>query len=86
MNLRFGGGSANGTERTSVDGNFIATLTSRTGQDPNFMFDSTIEIREVMNYSMNLTCNAAIGGGVVTRTTMIVVSGKQVYKRTFQSC
>ena len=86
MDLRFNVGSPNGTERTSEDGNFIATLTSRTGQDLNVMFDSTLMIREAMNYSMNLTCTAAIGGGVVTRNTMIVVSGKQVYNITFQGC
>ena len=76
MDLRFGGGSPNGAVRNSTDGNFMATLTSRSGQDPNFMFDSTLMIREVMNYSMNLSCTAAIGGDDVTRTTMIVVSGK----------
>ena len=76
MDLIFTGGSPNGTVRTSEDGNIMATLTSRTGQDPNFMFDTTLMIREAMNYSMNLTCTAAIGGDDVTRTTKIVVSGK----------
>ena len=71
--LRYTGASQNGTERTSTNGNFIATLTSITGQDPNFMFDSTLMIREAMNYSMSLTC---IPGSGVSETTMIVVSGK----------
>ena len=79
QDLRFNVGSPNGAVRTSEDGNFIATLTSRTGQDLNVMFNSTLMIREVMNYSMNLTCTAAIGGGAVTRTTMIVVSGKVTF-------
>ena len=88
MDLRFNVGSPNGTERTSEDGNFIATLTSRTGQDLNVMFDSTLMIREVMNYSMNLSCTAAIGGGAVTRTTRIVVSGKVTFMISFpvESC
>ena len=79
--LRFTGGSQNGAVRTSADGNFIATLTSRSGQDPDFMFDSTLMIREVMNYSMNLTCTTAFGG--VTRTTTIVVSGRLTFINVF---
>ena len=71
--LRFTGGSPNGAVRISTDGNIMATLTSITGQETNFMFDSTLMIREAMNYSMNLTC---IPGNGVSETTMIVVSGK----------
>ena len=75
MDLRFTAASANGTVRTSEDGNFIATLNSRTGQDPDFMFDSTLMIQQVMNFSTNLTCSAGMGSSI-SSTTMVVVSGK----------
>ena len=81
QDLRFTAGSPNGTVRPSVDGNFIATLTSRTGMDPDFIFDSTLMIKEAMNYSMNLTCTAS---GGVSDTTMIVVSGEFLQSTTPQ--
>ena len=71
--LIFTGGTPIGTNRTSEDGNFIATLISRTGVDINVMFVSILMIREAMNYTMNLTC---IPGSGDPGTTMIVVSGK----------
>ena len=81
QDLRFTGASSNGTVRPSQDGNFIATLTSRTGMDPDFIFYSTLMIKEAMNYSMNLTCTAR---GGVSGTTMIVVSGEFLQSTTPQ--
>ena len=81
QDLRFTAASSNGTVRPSVDGNFIATLTSRTGIDPDFIFDSTLMIKEAMNYSMTLTCTAS---GGVSDTTMIVVSGEFLQSTTPQ--
>ena len=81
QDLIFTGGSANGTVRLSMDGNIIATLTSRTGIDPDFIFDSTLMIKEAMNYSMNLTCTAT---GVFSDSTMIVVSGEFLQSTTPQ--
>ena len=75
MDLRFTGGSPNGTVRSSADGNFVAILNSRTGQDPDFMFDSTLMIQQVTNFSTNVTCSAGTGSSI-SNTTMVVVSGK----------